>query len=506
MVLKLPTFARGVREPEPGAPLFRRHPLPERRTRIVILGGGFAGVAAAEQLERVFGADRGVALTMISDTNALVFTPFLADVAAGRLEPSHIGSSLRARLRRSVILRGRVTGIDMEHRRVHLALDDGVDEVPFDHLVLGLGSVPNYHGLQRVAEEAFDFKTLGDAIRIRDHVIDLFERADREPDPVLRRALLTIVVAGGGFAGVELAGALNDFTRDMLAYHPRISPDERRVVLVHSRERILPELSAPLAADALKRLVARGVRVELNTRVVDAQGGKVVLGPGGGLPTRTLIWTAGVAPNPLLATLPVERDPRGAVRVDNALGVPGQPGLWALGDCAAVTDARTGRACPPTAQSAIRQAASLAHNISASVRGEPLKAFHFETLGTLCAVGHRAACAEIKGLRFSGLLAWLLWRAVYVAKLPGWERKLRVLGAWVLGELRPHDIVPTANRAADSEHRSARGADLSPSVTKRVVEDYLRRVAIGEESSSLAELGPGERDILQLIGQGFTKL
>jgi NADH dehydrogenase FAD-containing subunit len=365
-------FVRGAAEPKPNPALVRRRHPPLRRTRIVILGGGFGGVATAEQLERA------------------------------------------------------------------------------------LGSVPNYQGLQSVAEEAFDFKTLDDAVRIRNHVIDAFERADREPDPELRRALLTIVVAGGGFAGVELAGALNDFTRDMLGYYRRIPAEERRVILVHSRDRILPEISDKLAANAMHWMATRGVEFVLNSRVADARGGVVMLRPGGELRTETLIWTAGVAPNPVLRHLPIEHDARGAVRVDAALAVPGQPGLWALGDCAAVTDARTGQACPPTAQFAIRQAATLAYNIHASVRGETLKAFHFEALGALCAVGHHAACAEIKGLRFSGFLAWLLGRCIHVSKLPGWERKLRVLGAWMLGELMPRDIVQTPHAANDLEHITTR--------------------------------------------------
>ena len=449
-------FVRGAAEPKPNPALVRRRHPPLRRTRIVIVGGGFGGVATAEQLERDFGADPSVVLTLISDLNALVFTPLLPDVAAGRLEPADIASSLRARLRRTEIVRARVTAIDLELRGVHLALDDSVDEVPFDHLVMALGSVPNYRGLQSVAEEAFDFKTLDDAVRIRNHVIDAFERADREPDPELRRALLTIVVAGGGFAGVELAGALNDFTRDMLGYYRRIPAEERRVILVHSRDRILPEISDKLAANAMHWMAARGVEFVLNSRVADARGGVVMLRPGGELRTETLIWTAGVAPNPVLRHLPIEHDARGAVRVDAALAVPGQPGLWALGDCAAVTNARTGQACPPTAQFAIRQAATLAHNIHASVRGETLKAFHFEALGALCAVGHHAACAEIKGLRFSGFLAWLLGRCIHVSKLPGWERKLRVLGAWMLGELMPRDIVQTPHAANDLEHITTR--------------------------------------------------
>ena len=431
-------------------------PAPEVRTRIVILGGGFAGVTTAEHLEHAFGADRTVSLTLVSETNALLFTPMLAEVAASSLEPTHISSPLRTSLRRTTVVRGRVVAIDFDGRRVRLApeadpltgeLTLAAREEPFDQLVLALGSVSNYLGLKNVQAEAFDFKTLVDAIRIRNHVIDAFERADREPGPADRRALVTIVVAGGGFAGVELAGALNDFTRGMLVYYPHIPPEELRIIVVHSRDRILPELSESLAAYALDRLAARGVTFKLNARVADARRGVVVLHPAEEIRTETLIWTAGVTPNPLLAALPLERDRRGAVVVDRTLAVPGRPGVWALGDCAAVVDGRTGQPCPPTAQFALREAATLARNIHASVRGRPLKPFHFDALGTLCVVGHHTACAEIKGLRFSGLFAWLLWRGIYLAKLPGLERKVRVVADWLIELFFPRDIVQTLELA-----------------------------------------------------------
>jgi NADH dehydrogenase len=423
---------------------------PERdiKSRIVILGGGFAGVATAEQLERKFGADASVELTLVSSTNALLFTPMLAEVAASSLEPSHISSPLRTSLRRTDIVRGGVGRIDVERRRVLLNTDEGstegaTEEVPYDHLVLALGSVSNYLGMDNLREEAFDFKTLGDAIRIRNHVIDVFERADREPEPEIRRSLVTFVVAGGGFAGAELAGGLNDFVRGMLVYYPNIPAEEPRVILIHSRGRILPELSESLADYALERMRARGVAFELKTRVADARRGVVVLDSGKEIRTETLVWTAGTTPNPLLQDLPVEHDKRGAVPVDGNLAVPGDAGLWAAGDCAAVTDAKTGEPCPPTAQFALREAYALAHNIHASVRGRPLKPFHFSGLGTLCVVGHHTACAEIKGWRFSGLLAWMMWRAIYLSKLPGLERKVRVFVDWSIELFFPRDIVQT---------------------------------------------------------------
>jgi NADH dehydrogenase len=431
---------------------------PATVARIVILGGGFAGMTTAESLERIIGADRSVSLTLISDSNALLFTPMLAEVAGSSLEPTHISSPLRTSLHRTTFVRGRVEQIDLAARVVHLAADTRSPEsgssqtrdVPFDELVLALGAVTNTMGLPGVQQNSFDFKSLFDAMRIRNHVIDMFERASDEPDPERRGSLLTFAVAGGGFAGVELIGALNDFARGMLAVYPSLSPDDLRLVLIHSRDRILPELSEGLAAYALERLRGRGVTFKLRDRVAGAEPGVVTLASKETIRTSTLVWTAGTAPNPLLAALPVERDRRGAVLVENTLAVKNTPHVWGLGDCAAVVDARSGEPCPPTAQFALREAPTLAHNIYASLRGQPLKNFHFDSLGTLCVLGHHHACAELaipftrdRAVRFSGLLAWFLWRGIYLGKLPGLERKVRVVTDWIIELFFPRDIVQT---------------------------------------------------------------
>ena len=442
--------------PEPSPPL----PTEVKKTHIVILGGGFAGMTTVINLEKLFGADRSVTFTLVSDTNALLFTPMLAEVAGSSLEPTHISSPLRTSVHRTQVVRGRVTQIDQERQRVILAIDNrshgsetavgATRELPYDHLVLALGAVSNYMGMQNVQKLAFDFKSLLDAIRIRNHVINMFERADNEPDPTKRREILTFVVAGGGFAGVELAGALNDFTRGMLADYPNLHAEELRIVLVHARERILPELSESLAVYALERMTARGVTFKLNARLTDARPGVVILEPEEEIRAQTLVWTAGNTPNPVLKALQVEHDRRGAVVVDSTLAVPGRHGLWALGDCAAVTDTKTGKPCPLTAQFALREATTLANNIYASINAKPLKPFHFDSLGGFCVVGHHTACAEIsipfaghKTVRFSGLLAWLMWRAIYLSKLPGLERKVRVLMDWVIELFFPRDIVQT---------------------------------------------------------------
>jgi NADH:ubiquinone reductase (H+-translocating) len=431
---------------------------------IVILGGGFGGTSTAESLEHLFGADGSVEIILVSETNALLFTPMLAEVAGSSLEPTHISSPLRTSLHRTRVIRGKASLIDLESRGVTILLGDGsaTQTLTYDHLVLALGSISNYLGLENVQRRAFDFKSLLDAIRIRNHVIDMFECADREPDHATRQAALTFVVAGGGFAGVELAGALNDFGRGMLADYPSLRAEDLRIILVHSRDRILPELSEPLAAYALDRMRERGVTFKLNARLADAGPSAVFLKPDEEIRAQTLVWTAGTTPNPLLKALPVEHDKRGAIIVDSMLAVPNFPGVWALGDCAAVTDSRTGTSCPPTAQFALREARIVAKNIYANLRGKPLSPFHFDSLGALCVVGHQTACAELivpfarnKSVRFSGLIAWIMWRSIYLAKLPGLERKARVMVDWIMELFFPRDIVQTIDLSALSSLETA---------------------------------------------------
>ncbi len=434
---------------------------PRPVTRILILGGGFAGVTTATHLEKEFGPDPSVSFTLVSDTNALLFTPMLAEVAASSLEPTHISSPLRTSLRRTQVVIGTISQIDLVQRRVKLAPDSRSPqsrELEYDHVVLALGAVSNYRGLQQVEMNSFDFKSLGDAIQIRNHMIDMFERADQQSDPALRQTMLTFVIAGAGFAGAELAGGLNDFARGMLAYYPNILATEIKIVVIHSGDRILPELSASLAEYALKQMERRGITFKLNSRVADARHDAVSLNSGEEILTRTLIWTAGTEPNPLVRNLPVGRDKRGAVVVDSTLAVPGFEGVWAVGDCASVTDSKNGQLCPPTAQFALRQAYRLASNIHAKIYGGKGQPFHFDSLGSLCVVGHQSACAEVKGFRFSGLLAWMMWRAIYLAKLPGLERKVRVFLDWNIELFFPRDIVQTI----DFSQKPASSGKLDP--------------------------------------------
>jgi NADH:ubiquinone reductase (H+-translocating) len=428
--------------------------------RIVILGGGFGGMKAAEYLEEALGSSASISL--VSDTNALLFTPMLAEVAGSSLEPSHISVPLRSSLRRTHFVRGRVTGVDFD-RRVIVLDGTGTEgrELTYDHVIFALGAVSNYLGLTNVERLAFDFKTLLDAIRIRNHVIEMFERADRETDPGARRQLLTFVIAGGGFAGVELAGALNDFAHGIFPDYRNLNIEELCVTLVHSRDRILPELSETLAAYALEKMRQRGVTFRLGARLVDAEPGLVTLSDGQ-IPAETLVWTAGTAPNPLIRTLDLPTNARGAITVDTTLAVPEHRGVWALGDCAAVMDSETKKPCPPTAQFALREAATIAKNICAAFKGAPSTDFHFRSLGALCVVGHQTACAELtvpfapaRSLRFSGLLAWFIWRGIYVSKLPGLERKIRVLTAWTLELFFPRDVIQTIELGGKDIHGSS---------------------------------------------------
>jgi NADH dehydrogenase len=313
--------------------------------------------------------------------------------------------------------------------------------VPYDHLVLALGSVPNFFGLAGVQENALTMKSLADATALHAHVIDKLEHADLEPDPSVRRAMLTFVVAGGGFAGVETLAELNDFVRGAGRYYSRIDPDDVRMVLVHSGERILPEVSPSLSEYACRKLRSRGVEVRLQSRLHSFDGHRVLLVGGEEIATRTLVWAAGTSPSPILDRIDVPRQKGGKVEVDATLAVAGHPGIWALGDSAAIPDVTCGGRCPPTAQHALRQGRQLAANIVAELRGLPPQPFAYKPQGLLAGLGRHAAVAEIYGLKFSGFPAWWLWRTIYLLKLPSLERKVRVALDWTLDLFFPRDIV-----------------------------------------------------------------
>lgn len=410
--------------------------------RVVIVGGGFAGVSAAQRFERLDLRGHRCDVTLVSESNFLLFTPMLAEVASGALEAQHISAPVRAAAAHTRFVHGTVQRIDTVQRSVHLTAEAGrTESLPYDHLVLAVGSVANFLGLPGIEEHAFTLKSIGDASRLRDHVLGLLERADREPDERERRRQLTFVVAGGGFAGTETIAELFDLVHGVLHYYPGIHPGEPRFVLVHSGQRILPELSAELGAYALGRLQARGIEFRLGVRAAGATDREVALNDGARIPTRTFVWTAGQRSGPLIDSLPGERGRGGALVVDAAFRVQGADRLWAVGDCAHIPDVdHDGTSHPPTAQHALREGKVLADNIVSVLRGKSPKAFRFRTIGIFVALGHRTAAGEIRGRRFSGLAAWLLWRGIYLAKLPGMEKRVRVLFDWTLDLAFPRDI------------------------------------------------------------------
>ncbi|MEM7537115.1 MAG: NAD(P)/FAD-dependent oxidoreductase [Chloroflexota bacterium] len=417
--------------------------LPEITKRIVILGGGYAGVTAAETLERELADQPHVGIWLVSETNHLLHTPMLSEVSASAVNPQNISPPLRSFFNRVQVIQGDVESVDMDERVVHLAPDTRSPNrvLAFDHLVLTVGGVPNFFGNEDVAREAFTFKSLEDAMVLRNHIIDMFERADFERDVALRRAMLTFVVTGGGFAGVELIGGLNDFARGIAPFYPNVPPDEVRMVLVHSRDRILPELSEGLGLYAQEKLAQRGVEFKLKLRVSGARPGVVLLGDEE-LNTHTLVWTAGNKPSPMLETLGLDLN-RGRIEVNAELVVSDAHGLWAAGDCALIPDLSTGGFAPPTAQHATREGKVLGYNVAAAIKGKPYKTFNFKTLGSLAALGHQIAVAEVFGYRFSGFFAWLMWRAIYLSKLPTLDKQVRVFLDWVLDIFFPADIVQT---------------------------------------------------------------
>ena len=430
------------------SPALRVPEAPIVTSNIVILGGGFGGTGTAQRLERILSRETSLDITLVSQSNYLLFTPMLAEVASGALEAQHISAPVRASCPNTRFRRAEIVGIDTVEQTVQIrpSLSIPAQSLPYDHLVLALGSVPNFFGLPGLEENSFSLKSLEDATRLRNHVITQLELADAESISEERERRLTFVVAGGGFAGTETVAELFDLVHSVLRFYPNVSAASLRFVLIHSRDRILPELGPALAGYAQRKLEARGIEFLLNTRVTGATGDAVIVNEGDRVPTQTLIWTAGNQPSPLLSTLPCERNRGGAVIADAFLQVKGLNNVWAVGDCAEIPDPDSGgRSYPPTAQHALREGKALADNIAASIRGKPLKPFRFRSLGLLVALGHRTGAAEVGGWRFSGLLAWFMWRSIYLSKLPGMEKKVRVFLDWVIDLFFPRDIVLTSN-------------------------------------------------------------
>jgi NADH:ubiquinone reductase (H+-translocating) len=403
-----------------------------RDSRILILGAGFAGLNTARELARLLpDRDRGH-ITLVDENNFLLFTPMLTEVAGGELDARHIVAPPRQLSPRVGFEQGKVMAIDLAKHSVTLEVEPGVRRtLAADHLVIALGSAPNYHGIPGVREHSLGMKSVRDAVGVRNRVLASLERAAAEEDAGRRRSILTFVVAGGGFTGVETMAAINDLARASAKEYPSIAADDITAYLVEPGKRLLAELNEDLAGFAQRKLEERGVRVMLNTRITSAGDGFVELEGERRIETRLLIWAAGVMPNPLVDGLPCRKGKHGGVAVDGSCAAPDYPGVWALGDCAEVPN-EGGGTYAPTAQNATREGELVARNIVASLCGEAPRPFAFQTIGELALVGRHAGVGEIYGHRFSGLLAWAMWRAVYLAKIPGMAQRSRILLDWIL--------------------------------------------------------------------------
>jgi NADH dehydrogenase len=409
--------------------------------QILILGGGFAGLTLAMELEKKLGEDSSVEITLINRENFFLFTPMLHEVATSDLDFTTIMSPARKMLRRVNFLAAEIEQIDVENKNVTVShgFNHHQHTIGFDFLVIGLGCVTNLYGISGLREGALTMKTLGDATRLRNHVISHLEEADsdccKEKEP-----LLTFVVAGGGFAGVETVAGINDLVRGSLRSYRRISEDMIRIILIHSGPVILPELDKLLGAYAQRKLAERRVEFHLNVKIERYSGGVIRLSDGTTIHADTLVWTAGTTPNPLMEVIPCAKE-RGRLLVNEFLELPHRPGIWALGDCASIPDRRSGGFYPATAQHALRESKLVAHNIFATLRGKKKKRFSFRTIAQLAAIGRRTGVANILGINFSGFIAWWLWRTIYLSKLPGLEKKLRVAFDWTLDLVFSKDLV-----------------------------------------------------------------
>jgi NADH:ubiquinone reductase (H+-translocating) len=444
-----------------------------RKKRIVILGGGFGGVYAAMRLEKLLAGRNSVEICLVSRDNFFLFTPMLHEIAASDLEITNIVNPLRKLLRRAEVIVGDVDEIDLPNSRVVISRSycDRLERLDYDHLVIALGSVTNFYDLPGLADLAIPMKTLQDAIRLRAQVLSRLEAANAETNSLECRSLLTFVVAGGGFAGVETVAALNDFIREVLPFYPNLCEGMCRLVLVHSGPIILPELGQDLGEYAKNVLVRRGVDIRLNSRVGSVTQNKVTLSDGTPISSRTLVWTAGVVPSPLIAPIPSLKE-KGRLVVNQFLQLSDWPNVWAIGDCAFVPDVRNeGKSHPPTAQHAIREGQIVAENIVAALSARSPRAFSFKTIGLLASIGRRMGVARIFGFNFSGFFAWWMWRTVYLSKLPGLDKKVRVAFDWTLDLLFPKDVCAVYDhhhsrdfyRPDDAMNTAGKNGDSPPS-------------------------------------------
>jgi NADH dehydrogenase len=409
------------------------------KKRILILGGGFGGVYTARHLERLLKHRSDVEIVLVSRDNFLLMTPLLFEVCSGTLDVRHCSIPIRAFLQTTRFVEATVQGIDLERQVVRLAVPGESGDLAYDQLVLALGAMTNRVMIPG-SEHAFTFKTLADALLLRNHIIERFERADVERDPERKRKLLTFVIIGGGLVGVELFGELSAFVDGITALYKRVSRNEVRFLLLQGADRILPEIDPKLAVYAARLLSKRpGADIRTKTVVRALSPGTVHL-PDETIEAETIILAAGIVPNPVVAGLPVEKDKRGHIVVDGSMRCKSHPQVWALGDCASIP-APDGKSYPNLAQHALREAKVLAGNVVAALNDRPLQPFVYDTLGMMGSLGHSKAFGQLLKIKVYGVLAWFVRRTYYLLQMPGWSRRLRIMIDWTFALLFRPDIV-----------------------------------------------------------------
>lgn len=411
------------------------------RARILIVGGGYIGTYAALGLQRRLRREEAQ-LTLVAPESYMTYQSFLPEAAAGNIEPRHVVVPLRRILKRTRVLTGRVVAIDPDRRRAAFQpLAGGPEELDYDVLILGAGSVSRMLPVPGLAERAVGFKTVEEAIYLRNEILERMDAAESTSDPAVRRRALTFVFVGGGYAGIEALGELEDLATEACRYYRTVRRGDMRWILVEAASGILPELGRGLGEHAMGSLRRRGVEIFLDTRLESSEGGHMRLSDGQAFDADTLVWTTGVRADPIAAGLGLPVDERGRVPTDEYLRVRGLDDVWAGGDCAAVPDLVTGGTCPPTAQHALRQAKRLAKNVTAQLRGEPLAPFRYRQLGYLVSLGRHQGVAVILGRRLRGFPAWFAHRTYHVFRHPSVNRKIRVMSDWTLALFFRRDVV-----------------------------------------------------------------
>ena len=428
--------------------------LARNKKKIVILGGGFAGVECARQLESEFGNNPDIELVMVSEDNFLLFTPMLPQVASGMIETRHIVLPIRTICEKTKFYEGRVKNVDPYGKLVTLwgTGDKRSISIHYDYLVIALGSETNFFGMADVEKNAYTMKTLNDAVVLRNRVIDMLEQAENETNPILRKSFLNFVVAGGGFAGIETAGELMDLLLDARKHYPTIQKDDLKVIVIEALPMILPGFNEKLADFAREKMKERGIDIKLKTAITSFDGNEVTTKSLDQNPkdpidesmidairTKTLIWTAGVTPVNTIKRSMFKTE-KGKVIINDYLEAQGFEGVFAIGDCALFLDPQTKRPYPPTAQIAEAQAKTAAKNLKALIKNSEKEKFEYHSKGQMAIIGKRSGIATFLGMNISGFWAWLIWRNIYLSKIPTLDKQIRVFLDWTIDLFFDRDI------------------------------------------------------------------